>query len=162
MQCDNDLEYKNHFLKDFCKNININLIYSGIKHPTTNGFVEIVHQDIVKSLLAQKLQLKNKYDISFCLSNAVYAHNNNIHETKKLIPKYLFNNYENIPENEIEYKMIKSQNYAKKKLNPLINGTKVLISNSYKRSGRNINSKFRSKGKYLIPGTIEGVGNGTC
>ena len=73
-----------------------------------------MHKDIVNSLLAQKLQLKNKYDISFCLSNAVYAHNNNIHETTKLNPKYLFNNYENITENEIENKKIKSQNYSKK------------------------------------------------
>ena len=55
--------------------------------------------------MAQKLQLKNKYDISFCLSNAVYAHNNNIHVTTKLSPKYLFNNNENIPENENENKM---------------------------------------------------------
>ena len=54
-----------------------------------------------------------------------------------------------------------SQNYAKKKLKPLINATKVLISNSYKLSGRNINIKFRNKGKYIVPGTIEGEGNVT-
>ena len=106
LQSDNGLEYKHHFLKDYCNNKNINLIYSGIKHLTINGVEEIVHQDIVNSLLAQKLQLKNKYHISFCLSNAVYAHINNIHESTKLSPKYLFNNYENIPESEIENKMI--------------------------------------------------------
>ena len=38
---------------------------------------------------------------------------------------------------------------------------KILISNSFKWAGRNTNSKFGSKGKYLIPGTIGGVGNGT-
>ena len=58
LQCDNDLEYINHFLKDYCNNKNINLIYSGIKHPTTNGVIEIVHQDIVNSLLAQKITIK--------------------------------------------------------------------------------------------------------
>ena len=52
--------------------------------------------------------------------------------------------------------MIKSLNYAKKKLNPLIYGTKVLISNNnYKRSGRNINIKFRNKGKYIISGLLK-------
>lgn len=161
MQCDDGLEYKNNILNSYCINNKINLVHSGVKHHTTNGVVEIVHQDIVNSLISQKLQLKNKYDISFCLSNAVYAHNNNIHETTKLSPKYLFNNYEYIQTNEIENRMIKSQNYAKKKLNPLINGTKVLISNNYKRSGRNIKIKFTNKGKYIIPGTVEGEGNGT-
>ncbi len=46
----------------------------------------------------------------FVYQTQIYAHNNIIHETTKLSPKYLFNNYENIPEREIENKMIKSQN----------------------------------------------------
>ena len=33
--------------------------------------------------MTQKLELKNKYDISFCLSNVVHAHN--IDEVTKLI-----------------------------------------------------------------------------
>ena len=92
MQSDNCLEYKNHFLKEYCTNNSINLIHSGVKHLTTNGVVEIVHRDIVNSLKAQKLQLKNKIDLSFLLSNTVYSHNSNIHETTKLSQKYLFNN----------------------------------------------------------------------
>jgi len=35
-----------------------------------------------------------------------------------------------------------------------------LISNIFKREGRNINLKFKPKGKYIIPGTIDGTGNG--
>ena len=47
-----------------------------------------------------------------------------------------------------------------KKLNPLIKDSKVLISNIFKREGRNINLKFKQKGKYIITGTIDGTGNG--
>ena len=57
---------------------------------------EVVHQDIVNSLLSQKLELK-----------------------KNMI---------------------------------------LLISNLFKREGRNINLKFNHKGKYIIPGTINGEG----
>ncbi len=39
-----------------------------------------------------------------------------------------------------------------KKLNPLIKDSKILISNIYKREGRNINLKFKQKGKYIISG----------
>ena len=87
--------------------------------------------------------MKNKYDISFCLANAVKAHNNNIHGVTKFSPNYLFHNYEDIPKDLIHDRMASSQNYSKKKLNPLIKDSKVLISNVYKREGRNINLKFK-------------------
>lgn len=35
-----------------------------------------------------------------------------------------------------------------------------MISNIFKREGRNINLKFKQKGKFIIPGTIDGTGNG--
>ena len=50
----------------------------------------MVHQDIVNSLFAQKLELKRKYDISFILANAVKAHNNNIHGVIKIVPIICF------------------------------------------------------------------------
>ena len=37
-----------------------------------------------------------------------------------------------------------------------------MISNIYKREGRNLNLKFKLKGKYILPGTIDGAGNGIC
>ena len=30
-----------------------NLLYTGIKHPSANGVCEVIHQDIVNSLLAR-------------------------------------------------------------------------------------------------------------
>jgi hypothetical protein len=35
-----------------------------------------------------------------------------------------------------------------------------LISYIFKREGKNINLKFKQKGKYIIPRTIDGAGNG--
>ena len=49
LHCDNGREYKNQFLKIYFTNNNINLNHSGVKHPTTNSVVEIVHQDIANS-----------------------------------------------------------------------------------------------------------------
>ena len=37
-----------------------------------------------------------------------------------------------------------------------------MISNIYKREGRNLNLKFKLKGKYILPGTIDGAGTGIC
>ena len=54
IQCDNGLEYRNKLLDNYCSIRNINLIHSSVKTPTTNGVCEVVHQEIVKSLLAQK------------------------------------------------------------------------------------------------------------
>ena len=69
----------------FYKNIvkkNIDLIFSGVRYPTTNGVVEAVHKDIKNSLLAEKLTRKKTYEINFPISNEARAHN-----TKN----YLFN-----------------------------------------------------------------------
>lgn len=97
-----------------CIKRNINLIHSSVKNPTTNGVCEVVHQDIVNSLLAQKLELKIKYDISFSLANAIKAHNNTIHGVTKFSPNYLFHNYQEISKELIHDRMASSQNYAKK------------------------------------------------
>ena len=45
LQADHGKEFDNKFLKEYCKTNNIQLIYSGVRHPTTNGVVEAVHKD---------------------------------------------------------------------------------------------------------------------
>ena len=57
LQTDHGKEFDNKLLKDYCNN-NIQMIYSGIRHPTTNRVVEVVHKDIKNSLLAEKLKFK--------------------------------------------------------------------------------------------------------
>ena len=66
------------------------MIQSGVRHPTTNGVVEVVHKDIKNSLLAEKLKFKKNYDLNFSISNAARAHNTNIHSITKYSPEYLF------------------------------------------------------------------------
>ena len=58
LQCDHGKEFDNKSLKEYCQDKDINLIYSGVRHPTTNGVVEAVHKDIVNSLKAEKLEKK--------------------------------------------------------------------------------------------------------
>ena len=90
LQTDHGKEFDNKILKDYCKNNNIELIQSGVRHPTTNGVVEVVHKDIKNSLLAEKLKFKKNYDLNFSISNAARAHNTNIHSITKYSPEYLF------------------------------------------------------------------------
>ena len=49
LQAEHGKEFDNKFLKEYCKTNNIQLIYSGVRHPTTNGVVEAVHKDIKNS-----------------------------------------------------------------------------------------------------------------
>ena len=80
------------------------MINSGVRNPTTNGVVEVVHKDIKNSLLAEKLKYKKNYDLNFSISNAARAHNTNIHSITKYSPEFLFNhNTEELTE-EIEKK----------------------------------------------------------
>ena len=58
LQYDHGKEFDNNLLKNYCKERNINLIFAGVRHPTTNGVVEVVHKDILNSLLSEKLEKK--------------------------------------------------------------------------------------------------------
>ena len=105
LQADHGKEFDNKLLQDYCKNNNIQMIYSGVRHPTTNGVVEAVHKDIKNSLLAEKLKNKKGYDLNFSIVNAEKTHNTNIHSITKYSPEFLF--YHNTDEitKEIEKKM---------------------------------------------------------
>ena len=58
LQADNGREFNNRLLIDFCNKFGIKLIHSRPRHPSTNGVVERVHQNIRKALLAVKLKKK--------------------------------------------------------------------------------------------------------
>ena len=105
LQTDHGKEFDNNELKEYCKCKNIKLIYSGVRHPTTNGVVEAVHKDIVSSLTAEKIKNNKNYDLNFSISNAVRAHNHNIHSVTKYSPEYLFYNNTEELSKEIEEKM---------------------------------------------------------
>ena len=52
-------------LGDYCNNLHINIIHSGVRRPTTNGVEEAVNKDVVNSLLAEKLTKKSNYDTRY-------------------------------------------------------------------------------------------------
>ena len=138
LQTDHGKEFDNNLLKDYCKNNNIQLITSGVRHPTTNGVVEVVHKDIKNSLLAEKLKLKKNYDLNFSILNAAREHNTNIHNITKYSPEFLFNqNTEELTE-EIEKKMKASQKFRNVDLNPIKGTAKVLVSTRYVLKGNNL------------------------
>ena len=58
LQTDHGKEFDNNLLKDYRKYNNIQLITSGVRHPTTNGVVEAVHKDIKNLLLFEIIKLK--------------------------------------------------------------------------------------------------------
>ena len=154
LQTGHGKEFDNKLLKDYCNNNNIQLINSGVRHPTTNGVVEVVHKDIKNSLLAEKLKYKKNYDLNFSISNAARAHNTNIHSITKYSPEFLFNhNTEELTE-EIEKKMKASQKFRRVDLNPIKDTSKVLVSTRYVLKGNNLGVKFVKTGKRIIPGII--------
>ncbi len=160
LQADHGKEFNNKILQDYCKNNNIQMIYSGVRHPTTNGVVEAVHKDIKNSLLAEKLKNKKGYDLNFSISNAARAHNTNIHSVTKYSPEFLFNHNTEEISKEIEKKMKDSQKFRNVDTNPIKDTSKVLISTRYVRKGYSLGVKFGKTGKRLIPGIITGQGSG--
>ena len=138
LQCYHGKEFDNKSLKEYCQDKDINLIYSGVRHPTTNGVVEAVHKDIVNSLKAEKLEKKNKYDLNFSISNAARAHNTNIHTVTKYSPEYLFYNYTEELSKEVVENMKKSKAWRKNNLNPIKSNSKVLVSIHYIREGKTL------------------------
>ena len=58
LQTDNGREFCNNRVIEYCENMGIELIHSSPRHPSTNGVVERVHQNIRKALLAIKTEKK--------------------------------------------------------------------------------------------------------
>ena len=159
LQCDQGKKFENNLLKIYCKDRNINLLCSGVRHPMTNGMVEVVHKEIISSLLAEKLEKNKNYDINFAISNAVRAHNINIHTVTKFSQEYLFHHNTKELTNEIEKNMLKSQIHRKKDNNPILPKSQVLISTRYVIKCNQLSIKFGKNGKRIIPGIVDSEGS---
>ena len=154
LQCDNGREFSNKLLKKYCNDNNIQIIHSSPRHPSTNGVVERVHQNILKALKSLKLEQKDKYDIRFCIVLAEKAQNECIHNVTKLIPKDLFKNNNEEINNYAKANIIKSQKTINKNNENLKINTYVLISNIFNKKGNKLTKKFNKIGKKTIPGII--------
>lgn len=161
IQSDNGLEFSNKLITNYCKHNNINIIHSSVRHPSTNGGVERIHREICKSMYAEKLKNKEKYNMEFSLSNAVKAQNNVISRVTKYKPNELFFNNDDTKTIKVNDNMIKSQKNVNNKIKPIQKYSKILICNTFNQNGNNIKPNFGKKEIYIIPGTIIGEGNAT-
>lgn len=134
--------------------MDIELIHSSPRHPSTNGVVERVHQNIRKALLAKKIEKKNLYDIRIAIAEAENSQNSCRHNTTKYIPKEIFNNKDETINNNIRQNMISSQKNVNKNLNKIENGSYIIMSNVYIKQGKKLNIKFNSIGVGNIPGIV--------
>ena len=160
IQCDNCREFVNKEFKKYCIDNNIKIIHSSPRHPNTNGAVERLYQKINKSLLAQKIAYKNKYNIEIAISNAVHAQNNTVHSVTKYIPLQAFFNSNIENKTEIKNNIIKSQKNIDKNKNFILPNSYILLSSKFTLKGNTITPAIGKKGYFFIPGIISGIGKG--
>ena len=58
LQVDNDKEFDNQYIKQYCIEYDIKLILSSLYHPQTNGSVEVTHKEIQKYIFNEYLNKK--------------------------------------------------------------------------------------------------------
>ena len=115
LQSDNGREFNNKLINEYCDTNGIKIIHSRPRHPSTNGVVERVHQNIRKALLALKLKKKNNYDIRMAISYAEKAQNTCINSVTKYKPEKIINNSKESINKKVKNNMINSQKNTNKK-----------------------------------------------
>lgn len=151
IQSDNGLEFSNKLLYNYYKKKIINVIHSSVRHPCTNGGVKRIHRAVCKSMYAERLKNKEKYDMEFALVNAVSAQNNMILTITKYKAVDLFFNCNEDKVLEINFNTKMSQKNTNKNINPIKKYSKILILNSYKKKGKSLQPEFCKKGFFLMP-----------
>jgi len=71
LQSDNGLEYKNNIIKNFCENNNIKQIFSSLRHPETNGVIEVSHQEIRKNVILEFSRYPDNFDLNNTILDAI-------------------------------------------------------------------------------------------
>lgn len=74
-------------LKIYLENENIRQIFSSIRHPQTNGFVEATHKTVRSNLLKELKVQKNNFDIEIALTDFLIMYNNSVHSSTKKNPQ---------------------------------------------------------------------------
>ena len=154
IQADNGREFKNNLLNEYCNKNEIKIIHSRPRHPSTNGVVERVHQNIRKALLSIKLEKNENYDIRMAIAYAENAQNSCRHSVTKYIPKEIFSNSNEFINNNVRNNMMNSQKNINKNVDKLEKNTYVLISNIYEKKGNKLSVKYNNIGIRNIPGII--------
>lgn len=151
-QCDNGTEFKNRELKIFLENEGIDLIFSRVRHPETNGCVEAIHKIVRKNLLRDYHIKKAKFNIEISLTKFILFYNNTLNNVTKRIPSDIKDVDEPDEIAEINRNIIKSMS---RKLNTGSNVDKddFLLLNSKIKLEKNViilKNKYK-KNNYIIP-----------
>ena len=113
LQSDNDSEYKNNIIKNFCIKNNIKQIFSAPLHPETNGVIEVSHKEIRKNVIINYSHNPYNFDLNNAVLDAIENHNQNIHTLTHYRPIDLLKNTDEDIYNEVIANIGKI-NYTKK------------------------------------------------
>lgn len=152
---DNGRELKNKTLKQFCENNNIKLLHGLPYRPHSQGVVERVHQIIEKGLYAQKLELKNKYNLDYALREVIKNKNNSYSKIINSSPNEIF--FKNLTAAEIKNineRMLQNQKYSNIYRNNFELNEKILINDNFKLEHKTIKRKNKKRGNWIINGII--------
>lgn len=162
IQTDHGLEFDNKEMIIFWENNKIQYITSSIKHPQTNGALDIIHRYECDYLLKRKKELKSKFNIEIAVDEFVIYHNNKKHTSTK----YILNDIRHTEDNEIIKNVInniiKALTYKIKKGDDIVKSCFVLLSTKIHKIGgifKEINIK--GKNNYRIPGIFVKFFNNT-
>ena len=87
LHTDNGKEFKNIHFDIFCSDNNKNQVFSKPYNPKSNGCIEASHKEIKQYINAQfYIDEKENFDLNEVLLNAIYTHNNSIHNTTNYKP----------------------------------------------------------------------------
>ena len=113
LQSDNDSEYKNNIIKNFCIKNNIKQIFIAPRHPETNGVIEVSHKEIRKNVIINYSHNPYNFDLNNAVLDAIENHNQNIHTLTHYRPIDLLKNTDEDIYNEVITNIGKI-NYTKK------------------------------------------------
>ena len=123
--------------------------------PHSQGVVERVHQIREKGLYAQKLELKNKYNPDYALSEVIKNKNNSYSKIINSSPNEIF--YKNLTAAEIKNineRMLKNQKYSNTYRNNFELNEKILINDNFKLEHKTIKRKNKKRGNWIINGIV--------
>ena len=89
LQTDNGKEFDIQYIKHYCIECDIKLIYNSLYHPQTNGSVEYTHKEIQKYIFNEYLNQTEKFNIEDSLFNIIKSTiTNNIVQKSEFLRKF--------------------------------------------------------------------------
>lgn len=112
--CDEGREFQNNVFKEFCKLNKIELHFTTVDNPNSNGPVERFHSTIVEKLRILKLKNPTEQPANLMIS-AVLIYNQSIHSATGFSPFHLlYGPYEKLPQFDLDLTIYEQFNQKRK------------------------------------------------